>query len=65
MLISAVQQSDSVMHIHISISLYVITEYWVDFPVLYKIILPTTQDLVRMQPGDDSHLAPTIQQCLA
>ena len=37
-LVSGVQQSDSVIHINISIlfSILVITNYWVDFPILYS-----------------------------
>ena len=41
MIISAVQQSDSVIHVHIhslsdSFPTQIITEYWVEFPVLYS-----------------------------
>ena len=39
-LVSGVQQSDLVMHIHVSIlsdsfPIWLITEYWVEFPMLY------------------------------
>ena len=60
MLVPGVQQSESVIHTHISIpfqilSIWVTTEYRVDFPVLYSmflfLILFCTQQCVYVNPN--------------
>ena len=58
MIISALQQSDSVIHIHTSIFFFsgsfpiqLSTEYWVEFPVLYSrspLDNPSTDHSVHM-----------------